>query len=241
LSDAGQAGLPALSDCFERLADTVQRLKGWKQRAIVTIRVSPSFATKWLVPRLVGFHEQHPKLDVRVWASAPSIGFTWTDCELAVRYRPGPYPGLKVERLMAEEVFPVCSPKFLKGAAPLRRPADLARHTLIHDETMRTLDDFPTWQMWLDHAGVEGVDATRGLRFSLSSMAIEAAVAGDGVALGRSVLVADDIAAGRLARPFDVTYPARFTYHLLSDRRATEEPNVRLFREWLVGAAKQAS
>ncbi|MBM3504551.1 MAG: transcriptional regulator GcvA [Alphaproteobacteria bacterium] len=240
LTDAGRSGLPGLSDSFERLADSVHRLRGWKDRVIVTVRVPPSLGVKWLVPRLVAFHAAQPEIDVRISIAEPSAGFTWTDCELEVRNVPGHYAGLKVERLMSEEIFPVCSPRLMKGRSPLRAPADLADHTLIHDESLRVIEDFPTWQRWLDVAGVSGVDVTRGLHFSYSSMAIDAAIAGDGVALGRTVIVADDLAAGRLVRPFDVKYPARFHYHLLSDRRANQEPNIRAVRDWLLAIAQQA-
>jgi LysR family glycine cleavage system transcriptional activator len=241
LTRAGEVVLPELTQAFERLSATVQRLRQGGRHGIVTIRVSPAFAIQWLVPRLPRFLELHPGIDIRIWTTAPTQAFFWQDCELAIRYQPEPFPDLLVEPLVQEEIFPVCSPKLAQGKQPLRTPADLAAHTLLHDESMLPVSGYPDWKDWLAAVGVTTVNTDRGPRFNLSNMAIQAAVDGCGVLLGRSALLADELASGRLVRPFDVEYPSRFRYFLLSDSRATREADIRTVREWLLDEAKKSA
>jgi LysR family glycine cleavage system transcriptional activator len=129
---------------------------------------------------------------------------------------------------MTEDHFPVCSPKLLKGRHRLRTPADLARHTLLHD--VFTVD----WAIWLRSAGIDTIDPQRGPTFLSSDHAIQAAVRGEGVVLGRSALVADDLAAGRLVRPFALSLPASFAWYVVYPPRAMRRPGVKAFRDWLV-------
>ena len=155
-----------------------------------------SFAARWLMPRLSRFRRAHHDIDVRVATSERLADFVSDGIDIAIRCGGGQYPGLTAEQLMPEDHFPVCSPKLLKGRHRLRTPADLARHTLLHD--VFTVD----WAIWLRSAGIDNVDPQRGPTFLSSDHAIQAAVRGEGVVLGRSALVADDLAAGRLVRPF---------------------------------------
>ena len=133
---------------------------------------------------------------------------------------------------MKEDHFPVCSPKLLEDRYPLRKPADLARHTLLHD--VFTVD----WAMWLQSAGIDDVDPHRGPTFLSSDHAIQAAIRGEDVVLGRSALVADDLAAGRLVRPFELSLPAGFAYYVVHPPRALQRPCVKVFRAWLVAEAR---
>ena len=133
---------------------------------------------------------------------------------------------------MREEFYPVCSPQLQEGPVPPRDPADLTHHTLLHDEA--TVE----WRTWLLAAGVEGVDAERGITVTDSSMLLRAAIAGQGVALARSVLAADEIASGRLVRPFDVDVPAEFAYYLTCPEESADQPNVAAFREWILEEAR---
>jgi LysR family transcriptional regulator, glycine cleavage system transcriptional activator len=169
---------------------------------------------------------------VRVAISERLADFVSDGIDIAIRCGGGQYPGLSAELLMKEDHFPVCSPQLLKGRYPLRTPADLARHTLLHD--VFTVD----WAMWLHSAGIDNVDPHRGPTFLSSDHAIQAAVRGEGVVLGRSALVADDLAASRLVRPFELSLPAGFAYYVVYPQRALRRPSVKAFRDWLMAEAR---
>jgi LysR family glycine cleavage system transcriptional activator len=235
LTDAGQACLPGLREGFDRLAEAVDAVRARDESRPLTVTVPPSFGAKWLVPRLDRFSQDHPGIDVRIDASMRVVDMVREDVDIAVRYGAGDYPGMRVDRLMDEEAFPVCSPRLLEGENALREPADLCNHTLLH--LMGPAADaagHPDWSMWLRAAGVSDCDASRGPTFSLSSMAVQAAVDGQGVALVGSVLVADDIAAGRLVRPFELSFPLGFAYYVVYPEANAESPRVVTFRDWLM-------
>ena len=232
LTDAGQLYLPPLTDAFEGITRATHRLRQHLGRARLTVSVLPSFAAGWLVPRLGRFRQRCPDVDLRIDPTNSLTDFRRDDVELGILYGRGNYPGLRTDRLMREEFFPVCSPRLLEGPAPLRDPADLTHHTLLHDDM--TVD----WRTWLLAAGVEGVDAERGITVTDSSMLLRAAIAGQGVALARSVLAADEIASGRLVRPFDVDVPAEYAYYLAYPEKSADQPNVMAFREWILEEAR---
>ena len=231
LTDAGQAYLPEVREAFARLTAATDRLLEGDAAAAITVSVLTSFAARWLVPRLRRFRAIHPEIDVRVSANDRVADFDRDDVDVAIRYGSGHYPGLRADRFMTEELFPVCSPALIDGDPPLRCTADLRHHVLLHDD-MRS-----DWAMWLLAAGVEGVDPRRGPSFSDSSMVLQAAADGQGVALGRSALAADDLIAGRLVRPFDISLPVEYAYYIVSPQRAADRPNIESFREWLLAEA----
>ena len=232
LTDAGQLYLPPLTDAFECIDRATHRLRRQLGRARLTVSVLPSFAAGWLVPRLGRFRQRCPDVDLRIDPTAALTDFRRGDVDLGIRYGRGRYPGLRADWLMREEFYPVCSPRLLEGPVPLRDPADLVHHTLLHDEA--TVD----WRTWLLAAGVEGVDAGRGITVTDSSMLLRAAIAGQGVALARSVLAADEIASGRLVRPFDVDVPAEFAYYLAYPEESAGRTDVAAFREWILEEAR---
>ena len=246
LTEAGRACQPALREGFDKLAEAAAQITGLKAAGLLTVTTSASLATKWLIPRLGRFKEIYPDVDVRVDASQQFVDVTREEADLVIWFGPGDYPGLRTAHLMPERVFPVCSPALLDEIGPLDSPADLARHTLLHDEWYRYYiaegrqfqETFPTWRLWLDAAGVPEIDANRGPRFGTSAMAIQAAVGGLGVTLGRSVLVADDLASGRLVKPFDLTYAMIFSYYVISSASIAEQPQTIAFNSWLQQEAK---
>ncbi|HEX6979793.1 MAG TPA: transcriptional regulator GcvA [Alphaproteobacteria bacterium] len=238
LTEHGQACLPVLRDAFDRMAQAVEIARAPRRSGILTVSAAPSFAARWLVPRLDRFRTKHPDIDLRVSASMHLVDFAREDIQVGLRYGHGRYPGLHVELLMRNEVFPVCSPKLLKGRNALRRPDDLQHHVLLHDETNASDPSTPDWPMWLRAAGVTGVDATRGLHFNHVAMALEAAVAGRGVALAHSVLVRDDLAEGRLVRPFALSVPVDFAYYFVCPPEALQDAKIRAFREWILAEAR---
>lgn len=241
LTDAGQACLPGLSEAFERMTAAIERLRGQESVGPLTVSVGPSFAAKWLVPRLERFQELYPEIDVRISATLQMVDFAREDVDLAIRYGAGRWPDLQVELLLPTEAFPVCAPSLLEGAHPLRMPQDLRHHVLLHDDSAPNSLGYPTWAMWLRAAGVEGVDPTRGPRFSHASLALDAAAAGRGVVLTLSALSAADHAAGRLVRPFEISVPTSFAYYVVCPPAAAERPKVRAFRHWLCAEAGEAA
>ena len=240
LTEAGQTYLPVLRDAFDAIAAGTAQLHQDKGSGPLHISVLPSFAAKWLLPRMSRFRDRHPDIDVMVSANNKLVDFAEDTIEMGIRYGLGDYPGLHKILLLQDEVFPVCSPKLLQGPHPLKRPEDLRRHTLLHDEVSRH-DESPDWRSWLQAAGVSGVDWRRGPGFSDSSMVIEAAAAGQGVALGHRWLAAADLESGRIFMPFGPAIPSRFSYYVVSPPALAERRRVRLFRDWLLEEAERTS
>ena len=233
LTASAQVLLPGLSEAFSGIQSAVKRLRAHNDTGTLTVTASPSLAAKWLVLRLHRFQERHPDIDVRISATDEVVDLTMADFDLAIRYGCGKYPGLEVELLFTNEVFPACSPQLLSTGPPLRTPEDLSRHTLIHDQAIERDPLVPTWAMWLKAAGVKNPPAGAGLTFNSISLALDAAVAGQGVVLAYSNIAAADLAAGRLVRLFSLALPDQFAYYIVTAPGALERPKVRAFRNWL--------
>jgi LysR family transcriptional regulator, glycine cleavage system transcriptional activator len=233
LTPSARLLLPGLSEAFGGIQASVRRLRAHNDTGALTVTASPSIAAKWLVPRLHRFQEQNPDIDVRISATDNVVDLTKGDFDVGIRYGAGRYPGLAVELLLQNEVFPACSPRLLERGPPLRVPADLLHHALIHDQAVDRDPLAPTWAMWLKAAGVAGAPTLPGLTFSVGYMALDAAIAGHGVALAYSTIAAADIAAGRLVRLFSLALPDLFAYYVVTAPGALERPKVRAFRDWL--------
>jgi LysR family glycine cleavage system transcriptional activator len=233
ITEAGRAYLGVVRDAFDRIASGTERLLQRQNAGALTVSTSPNFAAKWLVHRLGRFAEANPGIDLRVSASLHHVDFAREDVDLAIRHGDGQAPGLHVTRLCAEELFPVCSPKLLEGRSGLRKPADLTRHTLLH------VDDRQGWSRWLEAAGVEKVDLSHGPVLNQASMAIDAAVDGQGVALARTALAAWDLIAGRLVRPFPMVLPASFAYWIVCPKATARLPKIAAFTDWLLSEAAE--
>jgi LysR family glycine cleavage system transcriptional activator len=240
LTDAGLECLPEVNAGFDRLSASMERLARREADDFLTVSMSPCLGTLWMSPRLTRFQLTYPNIDIRVLAVINKYANGKYTSDVAIRYLPGPFPGCHVDPLMPEHVFPVCSPALLEKGPPLRTPDDLRHHRLLHDEGMRTVPGFPDWQAWLEFARVRGIDLQRGPRHSISSLVVQAALRGEGVALARSVLVADDIAAGRLVPLFDVQYPEVFHYYLVTATGGANHDKIRTFRSWIMGEAQSA-
>ena len=225
--------LPGLSEAFAGIQSSVRRLRAHNDTGTLTVTASPSFAAKWLVLRLHRFQEQCFEVDVRISATDNVVDLTKGDFDIAIRYGAGHYPGLEVELLLKNEVFPACSPQLLAKSPALSTPDDLPLHDLIHDQAIERDPLVPTWPMWLKAAGVKNIPAATGLSFNKMHLALDAAIAGHGVVLAQSTIAAADLAAGRLVRLFSLALPDQFAYYIVTAPGALDRPKVRAFRDWL--------
>lgn len=232
LTDAGQTALPALREAFDRLAEAASLLTASTDGHRLTVSAAPSFAAKWLMPRLGKFEAAHPDVDVWLQAGFDLVDFATGEVDLAVRYGSGHYPALETTRLMSESVMPVASPALL-AEKPLATPEDLAHHMLLHDGSPDADESCPDWPMWLAARGLRDIDGARGPRFNQSSLAIEAAVAGRGVALAKRTLAQADVDAGRLVAPLNIDTAVDFAYFVVHPRAKGRLPQVRAFTAWL--------
>jgi len=229
-TEAARRALPDIREGFDRLGLGVARLKEATPNPALTVTLSPAFAAKWLLPRIERFQARHPGTDLLLDTNTRTVDFLAEHIDVGVRYGGGDWPGLVATKLMDEQVFPVCAPT-LKG---LRRPSDLARRTLIHDLSLPARSGFPSWRSWFDGMSLGALPATRGLRINNSAAVLQAAIDGLGVALGRSVMVRDDLAAGRLVRPFgDRGSVPALAYYVVHRPEAGAMPQVAAFRDWL--------
>jgi LysR family glycine cleavage system transcriptional activator len=237
LSEAAQAALPVLRAAFDQIAEAARRLRIDDTRHFLTISVGPTFASTWLVRRLGRFKETFPGVEVRLDTTDALADFLRDGVDVGIRFGSGKYTGLEAVRLFAEEIYPVCSPDLLKRKPPLTTPADLTHQTLLHVEWGPNQAETYDWQMWLRAAGAEQVDHTRGPRLSRASIALQAAVQGEGVALGSDALSSDELASGRLVRPFDIVLPLRFAYYLVYPQERARMPKIAAFRQWILAEA----
>ena len=233
LTDAGILLLPDVREAFALLTNAMRGLRRHAFVGPLTVAVPPSFAAKWLVPRLSRFRARCPDIEVTLISSSELVDFGREDLDLAIRYGTGLYPGLHTELLTATEFFPVCSPKLAPGPPPLIAPDDLRHVVLLHDEVPTALPMVPSWETWLKAAGVTGVDVSQGPRFNTSFFTLEMAIAGMGVALAQSTLVSSDLAEGRLIRLFSISIPVELSFFLVGPPATFEKPKVKAFRAWL--------
>lgn len=235
LSESGQAYLPSVRAAFDQLNEATEKLLQKDKGGNLTVTTTSSFAVKWLVPRLGGFQRSHPEIDVRISTGTSLVDFSREDVDIGIRYGRGQWGNLAAERLVAEDVMPVCAPSLLKGPNGLKKPADLKRFTLLH------IGNFPDdWQVWLTAAGVKGVDASRGVSFDFALAAYQAAMDGLGVALGRNPLVEPDLKAGRLVVPFEFKRSSDFAYYLVYPPEAIRRRKIKAFRDWIVSLSEVA-
>ena len=251
LTDAARACLPKLREGFDCLAQAVERLRTHTSGGMLTVSAAPSFAARWLMPRLHRFIAAHHEIDVRVSARMRRVSVdgkvdvaeratieTWLDdSDVAILYGHGHYPDMDVHRLLSLTITPICSPKLLTGEHPLRTPEDLKHHMLLHDDTGDMYDGESFWEVWLEAAGVTGIDAKRGARFSHAVLALEAAIDAVGVVASMPSLAAEELASGKLVMPFDLKVPLDSAYYLVCEPHAKTRPSVAAFRDWLIAEA----
>lgn len=234
-TEAAQRALPDIRSGFDRLSLGLEKLQEGSASGVLTVAVSPAFAAKWLLPRIDRFQSAWPDTDVRLDTNLKPVDFVAQGVDIGVRYGMGHWPGLVAEKLMDEEIYPVCSPEFLRQRGGFTAPADLSRETLIHDLSMEGHAGFPTWQAWFQQAAIAGKDRSRGLKINNSAAVLQAAAEGHGVALARSVMARDDLAAGRLLRLFpEIKVASSLAYYVVYRAECATLPKLVAFRDWLL-------
>jgi len=243
LTDAGAELLPALKDALDLMDDALRvvqrrhgRRRGASKAGLLVVSTLDSVAAKWLVPRLGRFRMAYPDIELRLSTTNRLVDLAREDIDAAIRYGSGDYVGLHADFLMSETLFPVCSPKLLEVGPPLTQPSDLAHHTLLHD-------DMPTtWAAWLEAAGVPELGRhLTGHAFEQSGLVVQAAVSGQGIALGRSALVMDDLASGALVRPFALALPSPHAYYMVCENQRRDESKIIAFRDFVLSEAASTS
>lgn len=234
LTDSGQVFLPLLSDGFAGISAAVDSVRRSQGDEPLTISAAPSFTAKWLIPRLCKFQALHPEIDVRIDASSRLVDFAREDIDVGIRFGTGEIDGLDSNYLFSFDLIPVCSPDLMHEGKAVHDLSDIRHHTLLHSQDTDFDPSFPDWAMWLATAGVDDVDASRGMFFSQGEMVIEAAIEGQGIALGASVMVAGAIESGRLVQPFETRLPVRLSFHLITTRQKWGNPKISAFRQWIL-------
>lgn len=231
LTEEGQAYLPGIRAAFHELRHATQALLASRQNTVLTINTLVSVASKWLLPRLPSFQQANPDIDVRISASTELVDFRQGGIDAAIRYGRGDWKGLRADFLMSDEIFPVCSPALLSTTKGLNTPADLLDHTLLQVSGMTAGD----WNRWLSAAG-ESATLAEGprLTFDLAMMAVQAAVDGQGVCIGRSTYVADDLRAGRLVAPFALRLKDELGFYLVTPHETADSKKIVALRTWLM-------
>jgi LysR family glycine cleavage system transcriptional activator len=230
MTEAGRAYQRGLTPIFDALASLTAQVTAARVR-VLTIGVGPTFAMRWLIPRLADFRKQEPDIDVRITAGGAAAPFG-EDWSCGIKLGDGNWPGLTVEPLFAADLMPVCAPRL---ASQLKRPGDLRGPALLR--VAHSLDDWPSW---LKAAGVARVNA-RGPEFQYYGQALQAAVDGLGIAMGIRPYIDDDLAAGRLAAPFALSVPKGMRWYLVYRSFRTEQRDFAAFRRWIIRAVTESA
>src|SRR4051812_9888797 len=241
LTEAGQQFYASAAQVLATMRAATERLRAQSgRRRPLSVTTTNSFAALWLVPRLAGFTRTHPGIDVRIMAETRVQDLERDGLDLAIRHGPAALAGPNAVRLMGERVFPVCSPKLLKKI-PLEKPADLAQHVLLQYDDPDGRHPWLHWKTWLEVERIAQLRPAGTLSFSGYEQIIPAALAGHGVALGRSPLVKDLIASGELLAPFKSSADPARAYFAIVSKSAEGRPEVGDFLSWLRMEAKQDS
>ena len=233
-TEAGSVLAPVVAQAFDALADGVRRVRRGAGPSTLTISVLPSFAAHWLIHRLPRFLDRHPEIDVRFFTTRRVVDLTREDVDLAIRYGRGDWPGVHAEKFLEESLTPVYAPVFL-DRHPGREPMELLRHA-IHSHH----NDDVNWRRWREAAGLPAEEIPATSEYDDTAVAMQAVLGGQGIMLGRSALIRDDLAAGRLVRVSDIDIPGTEANYMVCLERNRSRAAVRAFRDWLVEEARDA-
>lgn len=234
LTDAGQAYLPPVRNAFRQIAEATRRVTVADDTGILTVSVTPFFASAWLVPRLQAFQDAHPEIDLQLVTGNALADFVRDGVDVAVRHGLGRYPDLSSERVLTVEIVPVAAPALVARLGAPPEPVALTRWPLVHDFERKA------WQRWFQAQGIDDIAAPRGPSFDDPGLLLRAVLAGQGAGLLPAALVASDLAEGRLVTLADVTWLEDFAYYLVYPEASRERAKVAAFRAWILEAATAA-
>ncbi|OIQ26010.1 transcriptional regulator GcvA [uncultured Vibrio sp.] len=232
LTEEGQSYFLDIKDIFSSLAEATDKVLERSEKGALTISLQPSFAIQWLVPRLADFNLQQPDIDVRIKAVDMDDGSLTDDVDVAIYYGRGNWPGLRADKLYQEYLVPLCSPALLLGSKPLETLDDLKRHTLLHDTSRKD------WKQFTKQYGLEGVNVNHGPIFSHSTMVLQGAAHGQGIALGNNVLAQPELEAGRLIAPFDEKFVTKNAFYVVCHDKQADMGRIATFRDWMLAKAQ---
>ncbi len=236
LTPAGTHLFKSVTMSLEHIAATVMDIRRVGPKADVTVATSVTFASYWLMAHIAKFRAVNPDVELKVVASAPVSNLAAAGIDLAVRYGSGRWPGVEAIHLLDNEIFPVCAPNYLEGHKPLFKPRDLLDEVLLH--LVEYDRNWVTWEAWLRHFDVPWKPTKKGLEFDNYLVLIQAAIDGQGVALGGQRLAEDFISRGALLRPIGATLRSTRGFYLLIPLDAPLSKPAKLFRDWIVAEAK---
>ena len=227
LTDAGKKLLPEASESFDRLEKTIHQIKLDSRTQIVTVSVTPSFASKWLIQRLGKFWGKYPDIQLNIHHTLELANFTSDGVDIAVRGGNGDWPGFVAKLPLSLDLSPICHPSVLQGRYPLQTPADLRHQNLLHE------DNYEDWKLWLRVAAVDQVDPYSGNVMNDSNSLGIAVENCQGIALGRLSLIESDLKTGKIVKPFDIDIESNFSYYLVCPNEKLDNLGVQAFREFI--------
>ncbi len=238
LTETGARLYPGVRDGFERLRESFGQMVPDTPEHILVVSTGPAFAAKWLTPRVARFVDAYPDIEMRISASLRLVDFAQEDIDVGIRFGAGSYVGLHSVKLFNDKATPMVSPDFLEAHPDLTSSADLQRMPLLHDESLSTWTDAPSWQTLFRQNGWSEATARKGLRFNHADHALDAAVEGLGVVLGRSALANGDVRTGRLLCPFpEIVMHTELGFHLVCRPQDLNRRKVRIFWDWMTEEA----
>ncbi len=242
LTDEAQICLPLLTEGLDKLSQAIDMIHEQSNDKPLTITAPPTFASRWLMPRLSNFQQEFPDIDVRIDANNDIADLVNDDIDIGIRFGTGQYPGLEADYLFSQNVIPVCNPALLTKGKKLEKPEDLKNHTLLHAHGDYFYIDSThvDWDMWFATVGVTGIDSRHGLHFSQHNLLVEAAIRGQGIALVGDIVVNDELESGQLVKLFENTdIPLKFSYYLIYSHTRSNQPRIKIFRQWLLDEVKK--
>ncbi len=229
LTESGRDYLPPIRNALRQIAEASQRIAISADNGVLTVSVTPFFASAWLVPRMRSFHDAHPDIDLQIVTSSTLVDFSRNGVDIAVRHGLGQYPGLRSDRILAVEMIAVAAPSVVEPRGLPGSPTELARWPLVHDA------DRKGWGLWFQTHGVMEVGALRGPSFDDTSLLLKAVVTGQGAGLLPTAMIAGELDTGQLIRLADAAYMEAFAYYLVCPESSQERPKIAAFRNWIHG------
>ncbi len=233
LTEQGRELLPEVIEAFDKISNAIGAVRLEPSSKMVSVRLAPSFAAKWLSPRLKYFWLQYPEIDLCLYHAHPAVDFDREQIDIAVTYGKGDWPGVVADSILSLDFFPVCTPAFMSNDKPLSDINNLRYYTLLHDAS------YECWADWLKLAKIEEINAHKGSIIDDTNVLIQAAVDGQGVALGSKTFVHDLLDSGKLIKPFDITLVNDFAYYVVCPEAHLQNPSVRAFKDWLLELVKE--